>query len=514
MGWCHLGEAGGVSKQELFLVTNGLLSRSGIASPFIDNIGHPVVVIDSQGRVVFVNQTGRQATGCTLDELKGRFFWDVIPSPEDREWAREAFSKPGLDHFPYQHEGPWASRDGEPRLIHSTCTAVTDPSGRPEYFIIIGFDVTPIKKYEEELKRLSLHDSLTGLYNRVYFEEELQRLEGSRNHPIGLILCDLDGLKLVNDTLGHDAGDVLLATAAEIIRECFRKSDVVARIGGDEFAVLLPGSSREIVENAYRRILLNVEEYNKSQPVYPLSISMGYAVSEAPAVSLGSLFREADNNMYREKTQRSQAMRNQTVRSLLKKLEAKDFANQGHTERLLTLAAGLARTVGLAGGLGNLRRLVQFHDLGKLSIPDPILFKTGPLNSEEKALIQRHSEIGRRIALSVPALAPIADLILKHHEWWDGGGYPLGLREEAVPIECRILSVAEAYEVMTSVRPYRGALNHEEAVAELRRCAGSQFDPWMVSRFIVLLEKKQHLLSGSPLRSDKQHQLSMFDFLK
>jgi HD-GYP domain-containing protein (c-di-GMP phosphodiesterase class II) len=148
----------------------------------------------------------------------------------------------------------------------------------------------------------------------------------------------------------------------------------------------------------------------------------------------------------------------------------------------------MGRSLGLSEErLNDLQLLARFHDLGKVGIPDSILFKPGPLTREEFQEMKRHCEIGHRIALSLTDLAPIADFILKHHEHWDGRGYPLGLSGEDIPLECRILSIVDAYDTMTSERPYKGSVSHEDAIAELKRCAGTQFDPELVERFVALM---------------------------
>lgn len=350
--------------------------------------------------------------------------------------------------------------------------------------VCIVEDITKRKMHEEQLKYLSLHDSLTGLYNRVYFEQEMRRLEVGRCFPVGMIVCDVDGLKLVNDTLGHDKGDALLVAAADVIMEAFRESDVVARIGGDEFAVLLPNSPRDVIERAFRRIRDAAERHNEAKPELPLSISIGFAVSNGKKTNMKELFKEADNNMYREKLHSSQSARSAIVNTLMKALEARDYITEGHAIRLQDLVISMAVSVGLPERrVTDLRLLAKFHDIGKVGVPDRILFKPGTLTSEEAAEMQRHCEIGHRIALSAPDLVHIADWILKHHERWDGNGYPLGLGGEEIPLECRILAIADAYDAMTSDRPYRQAITHREALAELRKCAGTQFDPQLVSKF-------------------------------
>ncbi|MPM65393.1 hypothetical protein SDC9_112289 [bioreactor metagenome] len=338
---------------------------------------------------------------------------------------------------------------------------------------------------------LSLHDKLTGLYNRVLFEEESRRVSTERFYPLGVIACDIDGLKLANDTLGHAHGDVLLKQAANIIQNCFRQSDIVARIGGDEFAVLLTCTTSEAIETACTRIRKAIADYNKTNPAFPLSLSIGYACDTNCSQTVHQLLKEADDYMYREKLHSSQSTRSSIVQALKKALEARDFITEGHADRLQCLVASLGNSIGLTEHqISDLRLLAQFHDIGKVGIPDNILFKQGPLTNDEFNEMRRHSEIGYRIAYSAPDLAPIAHYILKHHEWWNGQGYPLGLQGTEIPLECRILAIADAFDAMTSDRPYRKALSSENALDEIKRCSGTQFDPDLVDKFIDYIKKR------------------------
>ncbi|HHX94221.1 MAG TPA: HD domain-containing protein, partial [Clostridia bacterium] len=231
---------------------------------------------------------------------------------------------------------------------------------------------------------------------------------------------------------------------------------------------------------------------NSSLPgVYlPLSLSVGIAWNDGGPINPWNLFKEADNNMYRQKLFHNQSTRSALVQTLLKALEARDFITEGHADRLAQFVSGLGRSLNLPGHkVTELCLLAHFHDIGKVGIPDRILFKKGKFTPQEYAEMQRHSEIGYRIAQSSHDLAPIADWILKHHEWWNGQGYPLGLKGEEIPLECRILAIADAYDAMTNDRPYRKALSSEEAIQELKRGAGSQFDPELVERFVKLISK-------------------------
>ena len=345
-------------------------------------------------------------------------------------------------------------------------------------------DISERKLMEEKLFYFSMRDSLTGLYNRAYFQEELRRLNDGRHAPIAVIVCDVDGLKLYNDSFGHLLGDRLLKKAAELLSKTFRAGDVVARIGGDEFVVLLPHISHDTVEKAIGRLKKAIDEANMQNDEFLLSMSIGLAISQGEKINLTRLFREADSNMYREKNIRSPQIRTAITRTVVRLLEKRDYVAEGHTRRVAELCVRLATEAGLREDqIESLRLLAEYHDLGKVGISDGILFKHGPLSNAEMREIQRHSEIGHRIALSLSEIRPIAEWILKHQEWWDGHGYPLGLSGDDIPVECRILAIADAYDTMTSGRHYRPAMSHEDAMQELYQCAGSQFDPFLVNLF-------------------------------
>lgn len=349
-------------------------------------------------------------------------------------------------------------------------------------------NVTERRQMEEQLKHLSLHDALTGCYNRTFFEEEMRRFEKQRDSEVSLLMCDVDGLKIVNDSLGHGAGDEILRSVADILRISFRPGDIISRIGGDEFVVLLTTNSVKNCEGACERIKRFVADYNAAHPTLPISLSLGYAAGCHAPVDMNALFKEADNNMYREKLHQKNSARSAIVQGLVKALEVRDFITEGHGDRLQDLVERFARSLGLPEqNLPDLRLLAHFHDIGKVGIPDNILFKPGPLTAAEWSVMQKHCEIGHRIAMSTPDLAPIAKWILNHQEWWNGSGYPLGLREHSIPLECRILSIIDAFDAMTHDRPYRKALDPAAALDELRRCAGTQFDPQLVERFTRML---------------------------
>jgi len=454
-----------------------------------ENIPQGIVMLDSSQRIVSANNGFKRLFQYSIDEIVGRNIDDLVV-PDGLHGEAASIPDAVLSGNTVQIESVRRRKDGSLVEVSIMAYPILVDYNRVGICVIYG-DLTDCKRAEDRLKYLSLHDPLTGLYNRAYFEEEMHRLEGDRYAPVGIIVCDVDGLKLVNDSLGHEAGDELLLVTTDLIRRAFCEGDMVSRIGGDEFAVLIPNCPETVVTSLCQKIRNAIEVFNEVHHDIPLSISIGFAVGDG-SKRMTDLFKEADDSMYREKLHRSQSARSAIVQTLMKALEARDFITEGHADRLQDLVSDLARAMGLPiSRLADIRLLAQFHDIGKVGIPDRILFKPQQLTPEERTEMQRHCEIGHRIALSAPDLAPIADWILKHHEWWNGQGYPLGLKGEEIPLECRILAIADAYDAMTNDRPYRKAMSKTAALEELRRCTGSQFDPELTQVFVQLLSNDE-----------------------
>jgi diguanylate cyclase (GGDEF)-like protein len=396
-----------------------------------------------------------------------------------------------LSHFDF--ECRMNHKNGHWVWIHNRGRVVTRTSdGKPLMMFGTLTDITRRKQTEERLKYLSFHDQLTGVYNRAYLENEMKRLNKSREYPVAIISIDVDGLKLVNDAHGHEFGDKLLIQCVALLQETLRKSDILARYGGDEFVAFLPRTDYQTGSKIVARIREKIEKHNlQKQDQLPLSFSMGMAVAEDAENEISAAFKEADDLMYLDKMKKDVSARSQIIRSLMATMKERTFIKNGHLHRLENLCRLVGEKVQLsAKQLCDLALLAQVHDLGKVGIPDHILFKPSPLTEEEWKIMRKHPENGNRIARASIDLAEIADLILKHRERWDGKGYPLGLKGEEIPIECRILAIVDAYDAMINFRPYRKTMSITEAREEIITCAGTQFDPDLVEVFLEVLDSE------------------------
>ncbi|MCD6155464.1 MAG: diguanylate cyclase, partial [Candidatus Atribacteria bacterium] len=344
---------------------------------------------------------------------------------------------------------------------------------------MIVSDITARKKYEVKIRYLSFHDTLTGLYNRLYAEEELARLEQGREPVISFVFADLDGLKFINDALGHQWGDEMLKRAANILQSSCRREDIVARWGGDEFLVVLPGTPPPVAQGIAERIEELCREEARKEPLF-LGLSLGVATRRQQGESIWEAINAAEEAAYRKKFLHRELQVGEYSKILYRALLCLGIEREEELSKMRELALQMGKQLGLSRkDLGRVKLLVNFHDVGKLAFPREVLFKKNAL-SEEEELFRQHPALGYRIARAVPALHPLAEEIYAFRECWDGSGYPQGKKGEEIPFLSRLVQVVETYLTLTFPDYGEAPLSCREAFEFLEREKGVKFDPHMV----------------------------------
>ncbi|MFH1512632.1 MAG: diguanylate cyclase [Bacillota bacterium] len=340
----------------------------------------------------------------------------------------------------------------------------------------------------------AFRDTLTGLYGRGFAMEALRMYVDSKVLPLSVALGNVNGLKTINESLGFRAGDDILIKIAQVLLDNCRADDVVTRWNDGEFLLLLPQASQMETQHIIKRLQTKLNAI--CNDAYCI-VTFGYATSETECRTAENLISEAEKWINQKKLLINQSHRSSITRLLLSMLHEKNAETQEHSDRMASHCRWIAKKLRLSDDMVNdLILLSMLHDIGKIGIPDYILNKPGPLTAEERITINRHPEIGYRIAQTVPELKQVAAYILAHHERWDGTGYPKGMRGEGIPIASRIIAIVDAFDVIVTGRNYQPARTKEEAVAELKRCAGTQFDPNIVSVYMQLLADGQNHADG------------------
>jgi diguanylate cyclase (GGDEF)-like protein/PAS domain S-box-containing protein len=446
-----------------------------------------IVAINGDGKLLMMSKSMLNALGYTKKEAIGSDFITKFVPEGGREIFSGIFSKITNEHKSTFNENRVLTKDSRELLVEWHCQPILDNDSKLDFFIGIGTDITERKKAEEKLKYLSFHDRLTGLYNRSYIEEEIARLDKKRQLPLSLAMGDVNALKLINDAFDYKEGDRLLVKIAKILKKCSQEEDILARWGGDEFVILLPKTTEEDAIKLVERVREACERTTDQK--IPASISIGVSTKTRKAQNIQDIIKEAEDRMYQRKLIENKSIQSSIISSLEATLWERSHETEEHGRRLKELALKLGRVARLAPSeLDELALLSALHDIGKIGIKDSILIKPGKLTKKEWQIMKGHSEIGYKIAQSSPQLLKIADGILYHHEWWDGTGYPHGLTGENIPVISRILAIADAYDVMTNNRVYKKAVTKKEAIKELKRYSGTQFDPRLVEKFIEILE--------------------------
>lgn len=369
--------------------------------------------------------------------------------------------------------------------IDSTVSYRYSETGKIEA-IGVSRDISSRKMYEKKILDLSYKDQLTKVYNRRYYEEiESKIISDSSLYPISLVMCDVNGLKLVNDVFGHSKGDQLLIQSASLLKIGLKEGDVVARIGGDEFIMIYLQTTNS---EAHRRVERIKEEVEKLQvETSRLSISFGVATADKELTSLEALFKQAEDTMYWEKLNAKTSHKDSIVQFLISSLYDKNKSEKRHSNVVSQLSFHLAKQMGISEReCEEIKIAGLLHDIGKIGIQSTLLYKKEELSESEWFQIARHPEIGYQILRSVQNYGRISEWVLMHHERPDGKGYPQQLTDNQIPLAVKIISVADAYDSMTSNNVYKELKTHQEALKELQNNSGTQFDKGVVDAFLQL----------------------------
>lgn len=442
--------------------------------------------VDLKGNFTFFNRALCSILGFTYPEGIGVNYRQFYTNPE---MVFEAFNKVYRTGIP-QKGFRWTilTTNGEERFVDISISLMRDGEGNPKGFSGVARDCTEQRRTEKRLFYLSRKDVLTNLYNRYHFEEELKRLKDEKVQELTLFVFDIDGLKFINDTLGHEMGDALLKSVSSILSSSFRENDLIARIGGDEFAAIIPSYSEGLIERITETIKREINRHNQYSSSLPISLSIGVAYTKGELVDPEGILRQADDAMYRKKRMKEDT-KERILHHFLKSLERKDFFQRGHLDRIKEFSLPLAEHLGLSSDQCRLLSLMaQYHDLGQVGIVDRIIYKKGPLTLQEFDSIKRHVEIGSRIVSHFPRLKDLTLLILYHHQWWNGEGYPGDRKGDQIPLLSRLFMVVDTLEALTGYRPYREPVTQREALLLIEKGAGVQFDPYLVERLFELVE--------------------------
>lgn len=425
-------------------------------------------------KLIDTNDSHETLTGLKRNEILGKYFYEIHDNMEEDSKMDQ------LSH---------TVKTGEPtryeRYQINTNYFYEIIAYRPKenQLAVIVNDITKRKQAEERLQYLSYHDQLTQLYNRRYFEEELERLDVEENYPLMITIADINGLKLINDSFGHTVGDEYIKRVAKVLIKGVREKDVVCRLAGDEFIILSPNTELETIKS----MVSHIKELAKNESIksIDISVSFGYGAKNNKEESTIDVLKSAEDFMYKKKLVESPSVRGKTIFTIMAALHEKNPREEQHSQRVSELCEKMGQSLGLQEDeIKELKTVGMLHDIGKVAIEEGILNKKEKLSEKEWEEIKKHPEIGYRILSTVNELSEMAEYVLAHHERWDGRGYPKGIKGEEIPIQSRIIAIADAYDAMVSERSYRKALSKEYAISELKRGAGSQFCPFCVNVFI------------------------------
>jgi len=439
----------------------------------------PIILFDYEGRLVAHSEQMREL----MPDF--RFNEDVTIEQFVKE---NGFS--GLNGTNLNQEIDWIYQEnGITRIYQCQLNCMKDDEQKLVGKLFMFHDVTDVRQTFFEFEKSMLFDSVTGFYNKQSFLTQIPQWNIPEYWPVSVAVCNVDGMNAINEAYGTAFGDAVMRNISRYIRRRVGDKVFCAKIDNGDIVIVLEGMYNADAATLLDAIEDDIQDFYENMPV---SIEFGVATKEDTEKSIEKILQDARASMQKKKMLKDKSASSSLVDSLKQTLCESDYQTEEHVERTRMMAARLGREMGISDSdIGRLELLAVLHDIGKVAIPQDIIKKQGKLTPEERSIIEQHTVKGYRIAKSSAELEDIADGILSHHEKWDGTGYPNRLKGEEIPLIARIISAVDSHDVMVNDRPYHKAMPEADAIAELKRCAGTQFDPHVVEVFVRLLEREE-----------------------
>jgi len=521
------------------------------AENIINTVREPLIVLDGDLKIVSASRSFYETFKVKPEETEGQFIYDLGNRqwniPKLRHLLENILSKnTSFDNFEVEHNFPHVGK----RIMLLNARRIPPPPVKPRLMLLAIEDITERERVKEKLKelyskllksskrlrKLALTDSHTGLYNHHHFidiiETEFSRAK-RESTPLSAILMDIDYFKSINDLYGHQFGDMVLKQFGRKLKKVVRRYGTAIRYGGEEFIIVSPGTTRKEVLILAKRFLRIINSCNFGDRERKIKLRVSAAVCSYPEdlmvnatdfiniadkilskakedggdrvyslVDLGKTAKPAGGKeslivkMLSGKIEKLTKRGNQSVVEAIlafaKTIEAKDHYTGQHVENTIRYATKVAEEIGLSKKeIEIIKKAAILHDLGKIGISGKLLRKAGKLTKKEFKEVKKHPVIGAGILGHVHFLHDVIPAIIHHHEWWNGKGYPEGLKGEAIPVEARIIAIADVYQALTSNRPYRRAYTKKKALDIIKKGSGTQFDPKIVNVFLKVLKNRE-----------------------